>query len=100
MRNYKFSISEQIEKAKLSMSNGSFPSKAAQKDVMGDLNRAYSQAIDAKSYDALEAAGYSYIDVPFDLHQVRPRHEDQYLSLLVTKPLTGEPVKFVALLTK
>lgn len=76
MRNYKFSISEQIEKAKLSMSNGSFPSKAAQKDVMGDLNRAYSQAIDAKSYDALEAAGYSYIDVPFDLHQVRPRHEE------------------------
>jgi len=54
---------------------GSFPSKAAQKDILDGLNRAYGKLRDTKSHDGLKEAGYSFWDIPNDLHNLRDKHE-------------------------
>lgn len=54
---------------------GSFKSKAAQKDILDGLNRAYDKLTSTKSNDGLKEAGYSFWDIPNDLHNLRDKHE-------------------------
>lgn len=58
---------------------GSFPTKSAQKNCLDSLNRAFDILCRDKNYDAIEAAGFKYYDVPFNLHQFRPKHFDLFV---------------------
>jgi hypothetical protein len=54
---------------------GSFPSKSAQKNILDGLNYSYQILQRTKSYASLEEAGYSFWDIPNDLHNVREKHQ-------------------------
>jgi len=57
---------------------GHFTTKAAQKDALDDLNRAYHLMRGNISYGALREAGISVWDVPHDLHQIREKHRQAF----------------------
>lgn len=68
-------ITEYMTRAATAMANGSFPSKAAQKDALDDVSRAFDKLVKTKNYDGLDAAGYSFWDLPSYPHQLKAKHE-------------------------
>ena len=70
-----FTFTEYMTRAATAMANGSFPSKAAQKDVLDDVSRAFENLVDTRNRDGLDAAGYSFWDLPDYPHQLKAKHE-------------------------
>ena len=68
-------IAEYMTRAAVALADGTFPSKAAQKDALDDVSRAFDKLVDTKNRDGLDAAGYSFWDLPSYPHQLKAKHE-------------------------
>ena len=69
-----FTYEDYLNRASKMIAEGSFPSKAAQKDVFQDLARAFDRILDMQDRQALEDAGYKWGDMIIDLHNLRDKH--------------------------
>lgn len=70
-------IAEYMTRAAVAVydTDGTFPSKAAQKDALYNLSNAFDLLNNVKNKDALEAAGYNWTHLCLFLHQVKAKHE-------------------------